>query len=719
MSIVPATIEEQSGHRDAGRPLETAVRLAMQSAFDVDFSNIRVHRASRAAAYLGAAAYTRGDDIHFAPGRYRPDTRDGLRMLGHELGHVTQQRARRVRAPASASSPVVHDPARESEADLMGDRAAAGEPVGAAWSAPIAASGPAPVQLVGGRKYGLSAHPGADGARVQAVHQIHDAYKQEVRRQKFDAYQTFKAAPGDGPAQAAYSEALRNAELTRAGLGHRLAQVGYDIGADGSITHRDSGAVVAHIHEGDDAYYRAVDDPARPAREVFRRRRLVERPDDTQYVKIGGRFVRRYAYRGVTPPELAATGAGQPARPLYHTAHDRRAGQAGMHFAPGQQPRQRNADKSDLHFLQNVVGLTVQNGQIPEDSLAFLHQRRGVGKAFSATSTPKQITSNAGHVFTGNGRVRLDLAQLGDGQLYGQYASGGAAALGPGGLAAFAPDQARRDRLGQEVERARQSMIRNRELVLESYPAAAVRPVDDVGLGHRRGQIDAMAGHEYLPPDEASFGQGYARGFGQAQGHRHGSIGAPYAPAAPHHRFDGGEFTPAYASAFAWAEGTRHGQTGHAVAPTVPDPQHDATYRSAHAQAEGARHGADHAGNGRFAPAPSTAGNDQAYQRAYVAAHSQRRFAMGHADGARHAAAGHYRPAVMNVPDPAYLQAYQAAHSQARFEIGWQHAAAGRPCAPSGENDPAYHHGFTSAHHAAQTQAAQFAGQGAIPPTGH
>jgi hypothetical protein len=69
-----------------------------------------------------------GTDIYFAPGRYQPDTVRGQQLLGHELTHVVQQRAGRVRGPMGAMGTgvaVVQDRALEAEAEWLGRRAAA------------------------------------------------------------------------------------------------------------------------------------------------------------------------------------------------------------------------------------------------------------------------------------------------------------------------------------------------------------------------------------------------------------------------------------------------------------------------------------------------------------------------------------------------------------------------------------------------------------------
>jgi hypothetical protein len=68
----------------------------------VSFASVRLHTDSDVAQRVAATAFTLGHDIHFAPGRYRPDTAEGARTLAHELAHVVQQSAPVQRAPASS-----------------------------------------------------------------------------------------------------------------------------------------------------------------------------------------------------------------------------------------------------------------------------------------------------------------------------------------------------------------------------------------------------------------------------------------------------------------------------------------------------------------------------------------------------------------------------------------------------------------------------------------
>ena len=98
--------------RAPGQPLDQPFRTFIQSRLGHDFSSVRVHadpRSSRSALELQAHAYTVGRHIAFAPGRYRPDTIEGKRLMAHELVHVAQQGAAPtlLRAPAYVTPPLV------------------------------------------------------------------------------------------------------------------------------------------------------------------------------------------------------------------------------------------------------------------------------------------------------------------------------------------------------------------------------------------------------------------------------------------------------------------------------------------------------------------------------------------------------------------------------------------------------------------------------------
>lgn len=93
-----------------GAPLPDAVRGDMEQRFDADFSGVRVHADGEAAALsrdLRAHAFTLGQHIAFAPGKYDPSSASGRWLLAHELTHTIQQTG--VRAlRRKAEAPEIH-----------------------------------------------------------------------------------------------------------------------------------------------------------------------------------------------------------------------------------------------------------------------------------------------------------------------------------------------------------------------------------------------------------------------------------------------------------------------------------------------------------------------------------------------------------------------------------------------------------------------------------
>lgn len=78
----------------AGRPLDAGTHRFMGDRFGADFGGVRIHTGSEAAASanaVNARAYTVGQHIVFGAGRYDPASRDGVRLLAHELAHTLQQ----------------------------------------------------------------------------------------------------------------------------------------------------------------------------------------------------------------------------------------------------------------------------------------------------------------------------------------------------------------------------------------------------------------------------------------------------------------------------------------------------------------------------------------------------------------------------------------------------------------------------------------------------
>ncbi|HEU0202082.1 MAG TPA: DUF4157 domain-containing protein [Burkholderiaceae bacterium] len=113
-----------------GTPLDPNLRRQLEPLFGRDFGAVRLHddAGSHAAAdQLAARAFTVGNDVHFAAGAWQPHSRDGLRLLAHELTHTVQQAATGSAVPATAPLEVgAADSPLEREADQVADRVVAG-----------------------------------------------------------------------------------------------------------------------------------------------------------------------------------------------------------------------------------------------------------------------------------------------------------------------------------------------------------------------------------------------------------------------------------------------------------------------------------------------------------------------------------------------------------------------------------------------------------------
>ena len=115
---------------DSPTGMSEGLRGKMENSFGTDFSDVNVHTNSLQAKDIGALAYTQGNDMHFAPGQFNPETQSGQELIGHELTHVVQQREGRVEPTTEVNGmPVNDNHGLESEADNLGAKAAAGEVV--------------------------------------------------------------------------------------------------------------------------------------------------------------------------------------------------------------------------------------------------------------------------------------------------------------------------------------------------------------------------------------------------------------------------------------------------------------------------------------------------------------------------------------------------------------------------------------------------------------
>lgn len=102
--IGPSLATQIRSLKGGGQPLSPATLGFFEPRFRRDFDRVRVHtspQASEIARALNAQAFTRGQDIVFGAGQYRPSNPEGRKLLAHELAHVAQQNPT---APGSADS---------------------------------------------------------------------------------------------------------------------------------------------------------------------------------------------------------------------------------------------------------------------------------------------------------------------------------------------------------------------------------------------------------------------------------------------------------------------------------------------------------------------------------------------------------------------------------------------------------------------------------------
>lgn len=112
-SLGPAGARGVAARLGAGVPADAGTASRFGSALGHSLGDVRVHTdagAADLAEELGAAAFTVGRHVAFAPGRYRPGAPEGDALLAHELAHVRQQRGG-LRSPDGAAGPL------EAEAD--------------------------------------------------------------------------------------------------------------------------------------------------------------------------------------------------------------------------------------------------------------------------------------------------------------------------------------------------------------------------------------------------------------------------------------------------------------------------------------------------------------------------------------------------------------------------------------------------------------------------
>ena len=135
-----------------GVPLPGDVRARMEPQLGADLSGVKVHTggdSERAAEQMGARAFAVGSDVHFGAGQFSPGSKEGDRLLAHELTHTVQADRsgvqRKAEEPAGAMpADAGHEAAgaaHEGEAGHEAGGAAHGEAGDAAHAGGLEAAG--------------------------------------------------------------------------------------------------------------------------------------------------------------------------------------------------------------------------------------------------------------------------------------------------------------------------------------------------------------------------------------------------------------------------------------------------------------------------------------------------------------------------------------------------------------------------------------------------
>ena len=93
-AVTPDLESRISSLNGGGQPLNAQTRSFFEPRFGHDLSHVRVHadgKANQLARSVNARAFTLGKNVVFGAREYQPQSREGKRLLGHELTHVVQQ----------------------------------------------------------------------------------------------------------------------------------------------------------------------------------------------------------------------------------------------------------------------------------------------------------------------------------------------------------------------------------------------------------------------------------------------------------------------------------------------------------------------------------------------------------------------------------------------------------------------------------------------------
>jgi hypothetical protein len=139
--------------QDGGSGLPSDLKSKMEGQLGADLSGVKIHTdgaSAKAADGLGARAFTIDQNVHFGAGQFAPNTKEGDRLIAHELAHTVQGTRSGIRPKA--------EPGEGDAGVLIGAKLAGG---GAVMRAK---SGADPAPPAAGSKRDIDKKKPADGA---------------------------------------------------------------------------------------------------------------------------------------------------------------------------------------------------------------------------------------------------------------------------------------------------------------------------------------------------------------------------------------------------------------------------------------------------------------------------------------------------------------------------------------------------------------------------
>ena len=310
-SDAPESPNASSSQNTSGIPAGLKAKYEQRSGVSMD--DVSVHYNSDKPIQYGALAYTQGNDVYLGPGQEK--------HLGHELGHVIQQKQGRVPVTGSVGgAPLNDDPALEQEADSL-------------------LSGDSPVQHITAGYHSDSGAP-IQRLRINLAGDSKDSYSPEVQ------YMVHFSIPTAGDKRLLISSEEPDK------IKQSVLQCKEELGRNEDIVFEGHGACP---HNGSDTINLQGFSP----KELAKMAAAIPKPDDWQgkiilFACSGGHFASEVAqeYYDQTRTSVTVVGADEDIRFITHPSD---TSQVFFGVVNPQKEWATNSSKPDYRFLFNCV----------------------------------------------------------------------------------------------------------------------------------------------------------------------------------------------------------------------------------------------------------------------------------------------------------------------------------------------------------------------------